>query len=82
MENPRTTTARDHDDHELIDAAVDEADTAAVAGSAGGAIQTDVGTRADLLNAVDDPEASVRPEKANDMAANQSYPADRGPNRQ
>ena len=76
-ENPRTTAARDHDDHEMIDAAVAEADTDAVAGSAGGALQTDVGSQADLTRAVDDPAAMTRPEKADDIANDQSYDSDR-----
>lgn len=79
-ENPRTTSARDHDDHEIIDAAVAEADTDAVAGSAGsagGALQTDIGTKADLTRAVDDPAATTRPEKADDIANNQSVDIDR-----
>jgi len=76
-ENPRTTSARDHDDHELIDAAVAEADTDAVAGSAGGHLQTDIGSKADLTRAVGDPAATTRPEKADDIANNQSYDSDR-----
>ncbi len=76
-ENPRTTSARDHDDHEMIDAAVAEADSDAVAGSAGGALQTDVGSKADLTRAVDDPAAMTRPEKADDIANNQAYDSDR-----
>ena len=49
----------------------------AVAGSAGGKLQREVGSKADLIRAVADPEADVRPEKADDMAAGQSYSADR-----
>ena len=82
MENPRTTTARDHDDHELIDAAVADADTGAVGGSAGGHLQTDVGSKADLTRAVADPEADTRPEKQDDIDNDQAYPAARGNNRQ
>jgi hypothetical protein len=76
-ENPRTTSARDHDDHELIDAAVAEADTDAVAGSAGGGLQTDIGSRADLTQAIDDPDGATRPEKADDIANDQAYDSDR-----
>jgi len=80
-ENPRTTSARDHDDSEIIDAAVANADTGAIAGSAGGNLQTDIGSQADLTRAVDDPEAMTRPEKQDDINNGERYPADRGPNR-
>ncbi|MGI4731554.1 MAG: hypothetical protein ACRYFW_07395 [Janthinobacterium lividum] len=82
MENPRTTTARDHDDHELIDAAIAEADTSVEAGSGGGHLQTDIGSKADLTRAVADPEADTRPEKQDDIDNGQAYPATRGNNRQ
>ena len=81
-ENPRTTSARDHDDSEIIDAAVDDADTGAVAGTSGGRLQTDIGSKADLLRAAADPDATVRPEKQDDIDNNQAYRSDRGPNRQ
>ena len=81
-ENPRTTSARHHDDSEIIDAAVDEADTGAVAGSAGGRLQTDIGSQNDLTRSVDDADAMTRPKKDDDIANNQAYNADRGPNRQ
>jgi hypothetical protein len=80
-ENPRTTSARDNDDSAIIDAAVDEAAAGAVAGSAGGRLQTDIGSQNDLTRAVDDADAMTRPEKADDIAANQAYRADRGPDR-
>ena len=76
-ENPRTTTARENDDSAMIDAAVAEADTDAVAGSAGGHLQTDIGSQADLREAVDDPDGSTRPEKADTIANNQAYDSDR-----
>jgi hypothetical protein len=82
MENPRTTSARDHDDSAIIDAAVEEADTGAVAGSAGGHLQTDIGSQADLTRGVADPDAMTRPEKSDDIANDQAYDSDRGPNRQ
>ena len=78
-ENPRTTSARDHDDTDLIDGMI--ADPDAVASSAGGRLQTDVGSKADLTRAVDDPEADTRPEKADDIANGQAYDSDRAPNR-
>ena len=78
-ENPRTTTARDHDDSDLIEGMEPAGD--AVPSSAGGRLQTDIGSSADLTRAVADPEADVRPEKSDDIASNQAYPSDRGPNR-
>ena len=81
-ENPRTTSARDHDDSAIIDAAVENADAGAIAGSAGGNLQTDIGSQADLTRAVDDPDAMTRPEKQDDINNNQAYDSDRGPNRQ
>lgn len=74
-ENPRTTSARDHDDRELIEG-MEPAGTA-VASSAGGHLQTDVGSQADLTRAVADPEADTRAEKADDIANNQAYDSDR-----
>lgn len=76
-ENPRTTSARDNDDSAMINAAIAEADTGAVAGSGGGHLQTDVGSQADLREAVDDPDGITRAEKADDMASGQAYPSDR-----
>ena len=78
-ENPRTTSARDHDDTELIEGM--DPDTDAIAGSAGGRLQTDIGSKADLTRAVADPEADTRPEKQDDIANDQVYDSDRGPNR-
>ena len=82
MDNPRTDSARDHDDRALIDQMTDEADGGAVAGSAGGHLQSDIGSKADLTRAVADPEADTRPEKQDDIANNQAYPSGRGNNRQ
>ena len=73
-ENPRTTSARDNDDHEVIDAAVADADTGAAGSSAGGNLQRDVGSQNDLTRAVSDPEALTRPQKEDDIANNQAYP--------
>ena len=74
-EKPRTTSARDHDDSELIDAMIPSG--TATAGSAGGALQTDIGSKADLTRAVDDPEVDTRPEKADDIDNGQAYASDR-----
>lgn len=76
-ENPRTTTARDTDDHELIDAAIADADTGIDGSSAGGHLQTDLGTQADRITDVDDPDAHLRPEKADAIANDQAYDSDR-----
>ena len=78
-ENPRTASARDHDDTDLIEGMIPQGD--AQGGSAGGRLQTDIGSKADLKRAIDDPDGDTRPEKADDVAAGQAYPADRGPNR-
>ncbi len=74
-ENPRTESARDHDDTDLIEGMIPAGD--AQVGSAGGKLQTDVGSQDDLDHAIDDPGGTTRPEKADDMANNQSYPSDR-----
>ena len=78
-ENPRTTSARDHDDTDLIEGMIPEGE--AQSGSAGGRLQQDIGSAADLKRAVDDPEGDTRPEKADDIANNQAYESDRAPNR-
>jgi hypothetical protein len=77
-ENPRTTSARANDDHEMIDAMVEEADTDIVSGGGGGHLQTDVGTQNDLMRAVGDPDALTRPQKSDDIANDQAYDSDRG----
>ena len=79
-ENPRTTTARDNDDTDLIEGMEPAGD--AVPSSAGGRLQTDIGSQADLTRAVDDPDAMTRPTKEDDIGTDQAYRSDRGPNRQ
>ena len=74
-ENPRTESARAHDDRDLIEGMDPEVD--AVAGSSGGRLQQEVGSKADLTRAVADPEADTRAEKQDDIDAGQSYRADR-----
>ena len=76
-ENPRTESARAYDDHELIDAAVADSENDAVRSSSGGALQTDIGTQDDIKQGVGDSGATTRPEKADDIAANQAYDSDR-----
>ena len=61
MENPRTTSAREHNDHEMIDAAVAET-TPGQGSSSGGDLARDVATQAEEA-AVFDPEVTRRPEK-------------------
>ena len=74
-ENPRTTSARDHDDTDLIEGMIPGGE--AQVGSAGGKLQTDVGSRDDLEHSIDEPGGTSRPQKADDMANDQSYRADR-----
>ncbi|MDB5695617.1 MAG: hypothetical protein JWN21_1160 [Sphingomonas bacterium] len=76
-ENPRTTTARDHDDHELIDGAVAGSEAGAVVGSAGGHLQTDIGSQDDLKQGLGDSGSTTRPQKADDIANDQAYDSDR-----
>ena len=82
-ENPRTESARDYDDHELIDAAVADSEAGAVAGSSGGHLQTDIGSQDDIKQGLGDRGATTRPEKADDIVNNQAYDSDRrGANKQ
>lgn len=74
-ENPRTTSARDHDDTDLIEGMIPAGD--AVAGSSGGALQRNIGSQDDLKT-VDDPDGTTRPEKQDDIAANQARRGHRG----
>ena len=74
-ENPRTTSARDNDDHELIDAAVAGSEAGAVAESSGGHLQTDIGSQDDLKQGLGDSGSTTRPQKADDIHNNQAYPA-------
>jgi hypothetical protein len=61
MENPRTTAARDHDDHELIDAAVAD-QTPSQSNASGHGIATDVASQAEL-DEVADPDGRTRVRK-------------------
>ena len=76
-EHPRTTTARDHDDSAMIDAAVADGEAGAVAGSSGGHLQTDIGSQDDLKQGLGDSGSTTRPEKADDIANDQAYDSDR-----
>ncbi|WP_375392736.1 hypothetical protein [uncultured Sphingomonas sp.] len=74
-ENPRTDSARAHDDTDLIEGMDPDAD--AVAGSSGGRLQQEVGSKADLKRAVADPEGDTRATKQDDIDSGQSYRSDR-----
>ena len=73
-EHPRTESARDHDDTDLIEGM--EADTDAEESSGGGALARDVGSQADLKQ-VDDPAASTRATKQDDIDSGVTYDSDR-----
>jgi hypothetical protein len=75
-EHPRTTSARDHDDHEMIDAAAAEGASGTV-GHAGGKLATDIGTQDDINQAVGAPGDTTRPEKQDAINNDTAYPADR-----
>ncbi|MEH3159610.1 MAG: hypothetical protein PGN08_12210 [Sphingomonas taxi] len=78
-DNPRTDTARETDDTDLIEGMIPAGD--AEAGSSGGRLAQDVGSQDDLTRAIDDPEARERVTKQDDVDHGQARPADRGPNR-
>lgn len=80
MPNDRTTDARDHDDTDLIEGMIPAGD--AQPSSSGGNLQTDIGSKADLTRAIDDPDAMTRPEKQDDIDNGQARPSDRASNRQ
>ena len=71
MENPRTETARENDDSELID---NIEETPSQQGRSGGNLQSDVATQASLER-VQDPEAHEGVDKDDDIAHGQRYPA-------
>lgn len=68
MENPRTTSARDHDDHEMIDAAVAET-TPGQGSTSGGHLAVDLATQSEH-DQVGDPEGSLRVEKTDKINNN------------
>jgi hypothetical protein len=75
MENPRTTTARETDDHELIEGAI--ADGQPSFGSAsGGQLQRNVASAAEE-ESIADPDGTRRVEKADDMEEDQARPTQR-----
>jgi hypothetical protein len=70
MENPRTTSAREHDGSDIIDT-VEPAPPQG--GRSGGNLQTDIGTEASL-DRVRDPEAHDGVDKQDDIDHAQRYP--------
>ena len=73
-DNPRTETARDNDDRDLIEGMIPAGE--ATTGTAGGALARDVGSQADLKQ-VDDPDATTRATKQDDIDADVAYDSDR-----
>lgn len=77
MENPRTESARAHDDSDLIES-MEEAPSGHT--SSGGNMQRDIATQAELAE-VTDPEAHVRVGKSAAVDHGEAHPASRGPDR-
>jgi hypothetical protein len=75
-ENPRTTSARDHDDSDLIDGMA-PAGQAQTGTEKGGRLGRQVGSDADLTRAIEDPDAQRRATKADDQDAGVAYDGDR-----
>ena len=73
MENPRTTSARDHDDHAVIDAAVADADTGIEGTAGGGQKAQDVASQMDEAAIADPDNTHDRPAKADDMHHGDAY---------
>ena len=76
MEQPRTTSERDHDDSFIIDAIED---APAARGSYGGTLQRDVATENELSQ-VEAPEATTRVRKDTDIENDTSYRTNRARN--
>jgi hypothetical protein len=68
MENPRTETARDNDDKDLIE----NADTAPSFSAGGVGLAADVGTEQDLTE-VGEPDARTRVRKNHDQHHDQAF---------
>ncbi|QNE30965.1 hypothetical protein F1C10_02665 [Sphingomonas sp. NBWT7] len=73
-ENPRTESARDHDDKDVIEGMIPAGD--ADTGTSGGALGRDIGSAADLKQ-IDDPDGTTRATKQDDIDAGQAYRSDR-----
>ena len=82
MENRRTEIARAHDDHELIESMEEEGPAPSFEGTAGGNLQADVATQAELEN-VRDPEAHEGVDKRDKVEHGKEsptrHPADKTP---
>ncbi len=81
MNNRRTDSAREHDDHELIEEAEKEP-TPSFEGRSGGTLQDDIASQAELER-VRDPEAREGVDKQDDVdhgqASPSKHPADKTP---
>ena len=73
MENPRTESARQHDDSDIIDRAEP---APSQGGTSGGALQEDIASQAELER-VRDPEAREGVDKQDDINHQQRYETDR-----
>jgi hypothetical protein len=71
MDNPRTDSAREHDDSDIID---NLEPAPSQGGRSGGNLQTDVATDASLER-VRDPEAHEGVDKQDDIDHGQAYPS-------
>jgi hypothetical protein len=73
MENPRTTSARDHDDRDLIEGAES---APGASGASGGNLQRDVASKAEA-DLISDPEAHERVTKQASIDHDDARPAQR-----
>lgn len=73
MEHPRTTSARDHDDRELIE---NMESGPSFATSSGGTMARDIGTQ-DEIAQITDPDAATRVRKGNAIEHAQERRSDR-----
>jgi hypothetical protein len=73
MENPRTTSARDHDDSAIID---NTERAPSGAGREGGNLQRDIATAAEAER-IDDPDGTTGVDKADTIAHGERYEVDR-----
>ena len=80
MENPRTETARNNDDSDVIDRASAEP-APSFGGSSGGNMQEDIATQAEL-DRVRDPEAREGVDKQDKIDHQQETPTNRPADRQ
>ncbi len=74
-EHPRTQSARDHDDKDIIKGMIPAGD--ATPSSAGGRLAQDIGSQADLKQ-VDDPDGTTGAEKQNKIDSGVAQRSDRG----